>query len=290
MVHPDHGRDRRRRHRAGPRATCLAGADAPEHARRLDGRDARDHRKDRRLAGAGGHLRGAQRRARGFGGFFLLEAGDVAAMAPGTDTGAAHPVADGRRDGRGDEAEGGERRRGVPAQHHRASAGATAHWPRRRCCESKSFTEREALDQHLIDLVAPDERQPAGAARRPHGDALRRHARDPAHRGRGDRGLPADAAAEHHRRHRRSEYRAGAAGARRARHLRGVLAPGADRAGRGRARFWCCWGFRRFRCCPSTGWARRCCCWPSRCSCWKPSSPRTASWERAARWPWCWAR
>ena len=69
-------------------------------------------------------------------GFFLLEAGDVAAMAPGTATGAAHPVLMGSRDGCRDEAEGGERRRRLSAQHLRASAGATARWRRRPCAKA----------------------------------------------------------------------------------------------------------------------------------------------------------
>ena len=38
------------------------------------------------------HLRCSRRRPRRIGGFFLLEAADVAAMAPGTNTGAAHVV------------------------------------------------------------------------------------------------------------------------------------------------------------------------------------------------------
>ena len=91
-------------------------------------------------------------------GFFLLEAGDVAAMAPGTATGAAHPVLLGAEMD--------------PVMKQKVENDAAAYL--RSICskrgrnstlaetavrESKSFTEREALDQHLVDLVAADERQ-----------------------------------------------------------------------------------------------------------------------------------
>ncbi|HTS60785.1 MAG TPA: nodulation protein NfeD [Candidatus Acidoferrales bacterium] len=91
-------------------------------------------------------------------GFFLLEAGDVAAMAPGTATGAAHPVL------LGTEMD--------PVMKQKVENDAAAYL--RSICskrgrnsqlaetavrESKSFTEREALDQKLIDLVAANERQ-----------------------------------------------------------------------------------------------------------------------------------
>jgi membrane-bound serine protease (ClpP class) len=90
-------------------------------------------------------------------GFFLLEAGDVAAMAPGTNTGAAHPV----------ELSGGQM---DPIMKEKVENDAAAYL--RSICskrgrnsalaetavrESKSFTEREALDQHLIDLIGPNE-------------------------------------------------------------------------------------------------------------------------------------
>ena len=62
------------------------------------------------------------------------------------------------RDGPGDEGEGGERRRGIPAQHDCAKRGRNATLAETAVRESKSFTEREALDDHLIEFVAPDER------------------------------------------------------------------------------------------------------------------------------------
>ena len=89
-------------------------------------------------------------------GFFLLEAGDLAAMAPGTNTGAAHPVALG---GEMDavmkqkvENDAAASLRSICTKRGRNSALAET-----AVRESKSFTEKEALDQHLIDLIAPSE-------------------------------------------------------------------------------------------------------------------------------------
>ena len=89
-------------------------------------------------------------------GFFILEAGDVAAMASGTNTGAAHPVALG---GEMDavmkekvENDAAAEMRSICVKRGRNSALAET-----AVRESKSFTEREALDQHLVDLIAPSE-------------------------------------------------------------------------------------------------------------------------------------
>jgi membrane-bound serine protease (ClpP class) len=91
-------------------------------------------------------------------GFFLLEAGDVAAMAPSTRTGAAHPVAiTGEMDAVmaqkvENDAAAGLRSLCIKRGRNSELAETTVR-------ESKSFTEREALDQHLIDLVEPSEAQ-----------------------------------------------------------------------------------------------------------------------------------
>ncbi len=91
-------------------------------------------------------------------GFFILESGDIAAMAPGTNTGAAHPVAMG---GEMDptmkvkvENDAAAYMRSITTKRGRNSERAES-----AVRESKSFTDREALDQHLIDLVEPNERQ-----------------------------------------------------------------------------------------------------------------------------------
>ncbi len=89
-------------------------------------------------------------------GFFILESGDVAAMAPGTNTGAAHPVA------MGGEMDAVEKQKveNDAAAYMRSicsKRGRNTSLAESAVRESKSFTEREALDQHLIDLIAPDE-------------------------------------------------------------------------------------------------------------------------------------
>jgi membrane-bound serine protease (ClpP class) len=91
-------------------------------------------------------------------GFFLLEAGDLAGMAPGTATGAAHPVMMG---GEMDavmkqkvENDAAAYLRSITGRHGRNSTLAEG-----AVRESKSFTDREASDQKLVDLVAPNERQ-----------------------------------------------------------------------------------------------------------------------------------
>src|SRR5438105_1202820 len=89
-------------------------------------------------------------------GFFLLEAGDVAAMAPSTNTGAAHPVAmGGEMDPemkRKVENDAAASLRSLVSKRGRNSALAE-----KAVLESKSFTEKEALDDHLIELIARDE-------------------------------------------------------------------------------------------------------------------------------------
>jgi membrane-bound serine protease (ClpP class) len=91
-------------------------------------------------------------------GFFLLEAGDVAAMAPGTATGAAHPVLLGAEMDpvmkQKVENDAAAYLRSICGKRGRNSALAET-----AVLESKSFTEREALDRKLVDLVAPGERQ-----------------------------------------------------------------------------------------------------------------------------------
>lgn len=94
-------------------------------------------------------------------GFFILEAGDIAAMAPGTNTGASHPVLEGG--GQMDsimkskvENDAAALMRTITAHRQRGLQPANEAAAEKTVRESASYTDREALDQHLIDLVAPD--------------------------------------------------------------------------------------------------------------------------------------
>lgn len=93
----------------------------------------------------------------GSAGFFLLEAADIAAMAPGTNAGASHPVIEGAKLG--------------PIMKQKLENDTTAFlrsFVSRRgrnvdaaqeaVLHSKSYTEGEALQLHLIDIVSPNDR------------------------------------------------------------------------------------------------------------------------------------
>lgn len=90
-------------------------------------------------------------------GFFILEAGDVAAMAPATNTGAAHPVLMGSSMDpvmkQKVENDAAALLRSIVARRGRDSALAE-----KAVLESKSFTEKEALENRLIDLIAANDR------------------------------------------------------------------------------------------------------------------------------------
>ncbi|MGH9595945.1 MAG: NfeD family protein [Edaphobacter sp.] len=92
----------------------------------------------------------------GSAGFFLLEAADIAAMAPGTNAGAAHPIVEGRQLD--------------PILKEKIENDATAFlrsYASRRgrnveaaedaVLHSKSYSDTEALNLKLIDLVTPDD-------------------------------------------------------------------------------------------------------------------------------------
>lgn len=89
----------------------------------------------------------------GSAGFFLLEASDIAAMAPGTNAGAAHVVFEG---GKPDETlsqkvenDAEAFLRSYISRRNRNSDAAIA-----AVANSHSYTAEEALNQHLIDVIA----------------------------------------------------------------------------------------------------------------------------------------
>src|SRR6266436_2933662 len=90
-------------------------------------------------------------------GFFILEAADVAAMAPGTNTGAAHPVTLGG--GKIDDVMKQKMENDSAALMRSvvSKRGRNVEVAESTVRQSKSFTEQEALSQKLIDYVAADE-------------------------------------------------------------------------------------------------------------------------------------
>ena len=91
-------------------------------------------------------------------GFFILESADIAAMAPGTNTGAAHPVLEGSAP---DPVMKMKMENDAAAflRSYVSRRGRNVQLAESAVRESKSFSDDEALAQHLIDLTAPDETQ-----------------------------------------------------------------------------------------------------------------------------------
>ncbi len=89
-------------------------------------------------------------------GVMITMAADIAAMAPGTNIGAAHPVGAG---GREIEEKMSEKVVNDMVAHARSvaeSKGRNADWVEKAIRESVAVTETEALEQNIIDLVAKD--------------------------------------------------------------------------------------------------------------------------------------
>jgi len=95
----------------------------------------------------------------GSAGFFIMESADVAAMAPGTNAGAAHPVLE--YGGKPDEIMSQKIQndteaflRSYVSKRNRDTDAAQAAVE-----SSHSYTAEEALDKHLIDLIANNDTQ-----------------------------------------------------------------------------------------------------------------------------------
>ncbi len=88
-------------------------------------------------------------------GVFITMAAHIAAMAPGTNIGAAHPVSTG---GKMDKTMA-EKVTNDAAAYIRSLAeknGRNAEWAEEAVRQSVSITDSEALKKHVIDLVSPD--------------------------------------------------------------------------------------------------------------------------------------
>jgi membrane-bound serine protease (ClpP class) len=92
----------------------------------------------------------------GSAGFFLLEAADVAAMAPGSNAGAAHPVVVGAKL---DDIMKQKLENDTAAflRSYVARRGRNVQAAEDAVRSSKSYSDQEALQLKLIDLVAPDD-------------------------------------------------------------------------------------------------------------------------------------
>jgi membrane-bound serine protease (ClpP class) len=93
----------------------------------------------------------------GSAGFFLLQAADVAAMAPGSNAGAAHPVVEGGAKLDDIMKQKLENDTAAFLRSYVARRGRNVAAAEDAVRASKSYSDQEALQLKLIDLVAPDD-------------------------------------------------------------------------------------------------------------------------------------
>lgn len=92
----------------------------------------------------------------GSAGVFITLAGHVASMAPGTNIGAAHPVAGGGQEIKGAMGEKIENFAASFAETIAQQRGRNAEWAIQAVRKSVSITEKEALKKNVIDIIARD--------------------------------------------------------------------------------------------------------------------------------------
>jgi membrane-bound serine protease (ClpP class) len=116
----------------------------------------------------------------GSAGIFILESADIAAMAPGTAAGAAHPVTFiGPVQVKPDDEMNRKIENDAAALIRSVTSkrGRNVEVAESAVRESKSFTEQEALAQHLIDYIAPT---PEDLFRQMQGKTFKRFTGEPA--------------------------------------------------------------------------------------------------------------
>ena len=92
----------------------------------------------------------------GSAGVFITMAGHIAAMAPGTTIGAAHPVSGGGQNIEGDMREKIENFTASFSETIAQRRGRNVEWAEKAVRQSVSITEVEALQKKVIDVVASD--------------------------------------------------------------------------------------------------------------------------------------
>lgn len=90
-------------------------------------------------------------------GFFILESADVAAMAPGTNTGSAHPVGPTGSDIPGNMGKKVENDAAAFMRSYVSKRGRNVELAESAVRESKAWSADEAIKEHLIDVVAANQ-------------------------------------------------------------------------------------------------------------------------------------